>query len=166
MKLIIRNDNDVVLYAEDILALDENGVSGDSWCDMNFTAANARLEEVEELPALWTGGVWSFADGDWNVADEERYASMLAAAAALNSPVPEQVPMLNARLALIEAGHMANVNMILAAAPGIDGEKARTFFEFAENVRRDHPVVEALRTALGLTHAQIDDLFVLAITQD
>ena len=80
--------------------------------------------------------------------------------------VPEQVPMLNARLALIEKGHMANVNTVLAASPGIDGEKARTFFQFAQNVRRDHPVVEVLRAALGLTAKQIDDLFILALTFD
>ena len=78
--------------------------------------------------------------------------------------VPESVPMLNARLALIQAGHMAAVNTHLAGMAGTDGEQARTFFEFAQNVRRDHRVVEDLRVALALSPAQIDDLFILAKT--
>lgn len=79
---------------------------------------------------------------------------------------PESVPMLNARLALIQEGHMSAVNAALSASPGVDGEKARTFFEFAQNVRRDHWVVEALRDALDLTVEQIDRLFILAATLD
>ncbi len=80
--------------------------------------------------------------------------------------VPESVPMLNARLVLIEGGHMAAVNAHLASMTGTAGEQARTFFEFAQNVRRDHWVVEGLRQVLGLTPGQIDNLFILAPTLD
>lgn len=80
------------------------------------------------------------------------------------APVPESIPMLNARLALIGGGYMAAVNEYLSDMTGVEGEQARAFFEFAQNVRRDHQLVEVLRQVLELTAIQIDHLFILAAT--
>ena len=108
-------------------------------------------------PPLLTGNEVAQAKGnEWVV--------LPAYPADAPTPVPRQVPMLNARLALIMQGHMSNVDAVLAASPNVEGEMARAFFEFAQNVRRDHWVVEALRAALNLTEADIDNLFILALT--
>lgn len=80
--------------------------------------------------------------------------------------VPKSVPMLNARLALIAAGHMTAVKAFVDAMPGLDGEQARTYLEYAQNVRRDHWLVEGIRQVLDLTPADIDALFITAATID
>ena len=100
-------------------------------------------------------------NGVEQVDDEWREVWLIVPALA-----PESVPMLSARLALSQQGHMAAVNSHLADWAGTEGEQARIFFEFAQNVRRDHQVVESLRQLLDLTSAQIDELFILASTLD
>ena len=80
--------------------------------------------------------------------------------------VPTHVPMLNARLALNAAGHMAAVKAFVDAMPGVDGDQARTYLEYAQNVRRDHWLVEGIRQVLKLTPADIDTLFITAATID
>ncbi|HEX8615674.1 MAG TPA: hypothetical protein VF800_30700 [Telluria sp.] len=82
----------------------------------------------------------------------------LAQAAVL--VVPTQIPMLNARLALIAAGWMTAVKTYTDTMTGVEGEQARAFLEYALNVRRDHWMVEGFRVALDKTHAEIDELFI------
>jgi hypothetical protein len=83
-------------------------------------------------------------------------------AAAAVPVVPQEVPMLNARLALIDDGHLAAVEAYADAMPGIEGEKARAFLKHAQTVRRDHYLVEVMRVLRELTHAQVDSLFIRA----
>ncbi|MCY0910829.1 hypothetical protein [Massilia antarctica] len=87
-------------------------------------------------------------------------------AAAAVPVVPASVPMLNARLALIAAGHMAAVKTYVDTMPGAGGEQARAYLEYAQTVRRDHPLVEGIRQVLQLTPADIDTLFITAVTID
>lgn len=74
-------------------------------------------------------------------------------------PVPEVVTMRQARLALLAAGLLAQVDMAIASMPGTEGEAARIEWEYAQEVRRDWPVVVAIGDALGLGDAQLDALF-------
>lgn len=78
--------------------------------------------------------------------------------------VPEQVPMLDAHLVLIDAGYMPAIDEYLDSLTGINGAKARAYFRVAQTVRRDHELVEVLRQVLSLTHAQIDELFVATLS--
>lgn len=80
--------------------------------------------------------------------------------------VPAAVPMLNARLVLIEDEHMAPVEAYVDAMTGIEGEKARAFLKHSQTVRRDHYLVEVMRVLRELTHAQVDSLFVRAAAID
>lgn len=73
--------------------------------------------------------------------------------------VPEVVTMRQARLALLGAGLLAQVNTAVANMPGAEGDAARIEWEYAQEVRRDSPLVVALSEILGLTSAQLDDLF-------
>lgn len=73
--------------------------------------------------------------------------------------VPEVVTMRQARLALLGAGLLAQVNTAVANMPGAEGDAARIEWEYAQEVRRDSPLVAALSAASGWTSAQLDDLF-------
>jgi hypothetical protein len=75
-------------------------------------------------------------------------------------PIPSIVTMRQARLALLQSGLLASVNAAVAAAD----EETKITWEFSSEVNRNHPFVATLATALGLTDAQLDDLFTLAAT--
>ena len=76
-----------------------------------------------------------------------------------SDPVPVVVTMRQARLALLGAGLLAQVNTAVANMPGTEGDAARIEWEYAKEVRRDSPLVAALSAAFGWTSAQLDDLF-------
>lgn len=85
-------------------------------------------------------------------------------AESTSAQVPSAVSMRQARLALLGDGLLDSVNAAIAAMPGPDGDASRIEWEYAQDVRRDSPLVLSLSGALGMTAAQIDDLFVLADT--
>ena len=76
--------------------------------------------------------------------------------------VPSAVTMRQTRLALLGAGLLAQVNAAIAAMPGAEGEAARIEWEYAQEVRRDSPLVAGLSAALGLTDEALDDLYQVA----
>ena len=70
-------------------------------------------------------------------------------------PVPQQVTMRQARLALLSAGLLGDVEMVIAAA----GREAQLEWEYAAVVDRNNPAVAIVQQQKALTDAQIDDLF-------
>lgn len=78
--------------------------------------------------------------------------------------VPAEVPMRQARLALLGAGKLAAVDSSISAMLGVRGEAARIEWEYSNTIKRNQPLVIALGGALGLTSKQMDDLFILAAT--
>lgn len=94
---------------------------------------------------LFQGGAWVMAD-------------VVPPAPA----VPEVVSMRQARIALLAAGHLAAVTAAIAAMPGIEGDVARIEWEYAQDVRRDSPLIGALAPAVGLSSEQVDALFLAA----
>jgi hypothetical protein len=77
-------------------------------------------------------------------------------------PLPTVVTMRQARLALLGAGLLSQVNAAVAGMPGDAGEAARIEWEFAGTVERNSALVQSLTGALGLTEDQLDALFVSA----
>ena len=71
------------------------------------------------------------------------------------NPVPQQVTMRQARLALLSAGLLDDVEMVIAAA----GRAAQLEWEYAAVVERSNPAVATVQQQEALTDAQIDDLF-------
>lgn len=67
--------------------------------------------------------------------------------------VPDQVSMRQARLALLSAGLLDQVDGAIA------DPAARIEWEYAQIVKRDSPLIAGLTGGLGLTEAQVDDLF-------
>lgn len=78
--------------------------------------------------------------------------------------VPEVVDMLNAELALIDAGLLAAVETYVASLSGPDGDVVRAYWRRAQTMRRDIQWVEEFRVAAGLSTVEIDNLFINAAT--
>ena len=76
------------------------------------------------------------------------------------APIPQSVTMRQARLALLAAGLLSTVETAIGGA----GPAAAIEWEYAQEVQRGSGLVPAMATALGLTDAQIDALFVQAAT--
>ncbi len=77
-------------------------------------------------------------------------------------PVPRVVEMAQARLALLQAGLLTQVQSAIDAMPGTDGQAARIAWEYRATVRRDSTLVQALAQQLALTDEQLDALFTAA----
>ena len=76
------------------------------------------------------------------------------------TPIPQSVSMRQARLALLGAGLLDLVEAAIAAA----GPAAKIEWDYATEVQPSAGLVPTMATALGLTDAQIDALFVTAAT--
>jgi hypothetical protein len=73
-------------------------------------------------------------------------------------PVPESVTAAGARLALLNANLLDNVEAIVASMT----RKAQIQWEYETRIRRDHEFVLEAQTHLSLTDRQMDDLFRVA----
>jgi len=76
------------------------------------------------------------------------------------APVPEVIRSAALRYVLNAQGLRTAVETAIAAAD----QNAQDAWEFETNIRRDHPLVTGLSAALGLTSAQVDDIFRAAAT--
>lgn len=83
-------------------------------------------------------------------------------AAALIPVVPQAVTMRQARLALLGAGLLANVDAAIATLPSPPKEEVAIEWEYSQTVVRDRPFVAMLGAALGLDDAALDALFIAA----
>ena len=79
-------------------------------------------------------------------------------------PKVKVVSMRQARLALLQAGLLTQVNTAIGNMTGIAGDQSRVVWEFSNTVERDNPLIAQLGIALNLTSNQLDDLFTLANT--
>lgn len=106
---------------------------------------------VEVAPTL-AGGEWVQTWGVVALTPEEAAAR-----------VPQVVSMRQARLALLGAGLLDDVEAAIAAIPDpTERRAAQIEWEFGQEVNRQHGLVSMLVPALGLTDAQIDALFIQA----
>lgn len=71
------------------------------------------------------------------------------------APAPLSITPLQARRALRAVGLLPAVSAFVASQP----EEVQEAWEYCVEVRRDDPIITAAASALGMTSAQIDDLF-------
>jgi hypothetical protein len=76
--------------------------------------------------------------------------------------VPKHVTMRQATQALILAGKIDAVNAAIAAIPGLQGALARAEWEKSQLVERNRPLVLAMGAQLGMSAADLDQLFITA----
>lgn len=78
------------------------------------------------------------------------------------NPVPQEVYADQARNALRDAGLLDAVDQYIAQSNDVE---LKTRWEFRGVFRRDSASVAAISTALGLTDAQVDELFIRAASK-
>lgn len=114
--------------------------------------AGLGYEAVAAVPGPKTVA-WS--QSGWEVRTGEHYVSDV-------QPVPQEVTMRQARLALHAAGKLTAVNAAIAALPDPPKTAALIEWEYSSTVRRDSQFVALLGPALGLDAAGLDALFIAA----
>lgn len=77
------------------------------------------------------------------------------------SDTPRSCTPRQARLALLHANLLDQVEALVAATGGV----TKITWEYASVFERGDPMLSAIASSLNLTDAQIDDLFVYAVTQ-
>lgn len=82
---------------------------------------------------------------------------------AAKPPVPQEVTMRQARLALLAIGKLDRVAPAIESLTGPGRDKARIEWEFSGTVARSHSLVAMLGVVLGLDEAELDQLFVTAV---
>ena len=76
--------------------------------------------------------------------------------------IPSVVTMRQARLALLGAGLLDDIDAAINGLPSPQKEAARIEWEYSQEVQRRNGCVSVLAPMLGLTGAQLDTLFVVA----
>lgn len=122
-------------------------IAEDAGCPQGWTRA--------PLPDLAAGEYALFEAPVW-IVTETPYAPP----APLAPPVPISVTPRQAQLALHAAGLLDDVEAAVDAAD----RPIQIAWRAATEYRRDDPVVAALGSAIGLSAAQVDDLFRVAAT--
>lgn len=126
-----------------------------------LTITNQQADTIQTLDRLRTdGGLGATFDGTDYLCRDVRgdpayaeYQEILTTARPYGICTPRQ-----ARLALAQAGLLSAVEARIAAAPAT----VRIEWEYANEIRRDWPPIADAAADLGLTEAQLDDLFALA----
>lgn len=103
---------------------------------------------VEANPVL-IDGLWT---QQWSVVD----LSPEQIEAARKARVPTVLTIRQAKLVLHAAGLLDDVDAAVAAAD----RATQIDWEYATEIHRDWPTLVAMATALGMTDAQLDDLFI------
>lgn len=99
---------------------------------------------------------------EWPIADFEANPAACVAQTGngITEPVPASITASQARVALHRAGLLTSVTA-LVDNPATDTE-IKIFWEYEVTLDRASPALNAMAAALGLTSAQVDDLFRVA----
>lgn len=111
--------------------------------------------DVPELFGTCPDDVATQVDGVLGVYSQADWETMREDEMRARNPVPQQVTMRQARLALLSTGLLDDVEAVISAA----GRAAQLEWEYAAVVDRSNPAVAAVQQQQGMTDAQIDDLF-------
>lgn len=116
------------------------------WPD-NYPADAVEITQAQ-YDALLSSDAWRYMDGDLVKVEPEPETA----------PIPQSISRFQARAALLAADLLSDVEAAVAAADPF----AQLAWAEAQEWRRDSPTLLALAHGIGLTDAEIDDLFVQA----
>ena len=151
MQLVVNNTTHVVTYSGDGFSFVPYLVCS-TFMDNGCTAATHTIDEVTILPQPWADGAYTYISGIFALINPTAI------------PVPSQVSMRQARLALLAGGYLTTVNTAINVMGGPAGQAAQVTWEYASFISRTDPLVAQMQVLLGLTSAQIDQLFITAIS--
>lgn len=120
--------------------------------------------DVTEFQSALRDGVVQDGLGNWVYAWRVEDWTQEQIDAALRARVPAQVTMRQARLALLGAGKLSQVQPAIDALPSPQKEQAQIEWEYSQSVQRHRGLVSTIGASLGLTDASIDALFITAAT--
>lgn len=111
---------------------------------------------------LNNNSVIRISDSAWVGLENSEYLIWLEAG---NTPEPADIPpvviptlsMRQARLALLDAGLLDEVEAAITTPSD------RIWWDYSTTVERNHPLVDAVLTALGKTETEIDVMFIAAV---
>jgi len=127
----------------------------------NGVVTNTILASVQEAEAAFPDSVCIDASLGGSIGD--RYVDGQFVRPEPPAPeIPQTVTMRQCRIALLDAGLLESVQSSIATMPGTEGERARIDWEYAQEVRRDWPLIAYMAADLGLTDEQVDAMFVAA----
>lgn len=156
MKIIIDKNTKEVIYAVNdsiVVTLGDEAVIG-VISDGNINSTNSELiENIPNPPDTFLGRAYTY-DTEWHIIDQE----VIDAFKLINRPpVPQSITPLQAKLQLLEMELLDEVEAMVAT-----DRKISLYWNEALEIRRDHATLLAMVGALGLTDAQVDEMFIEA----
>ena len=97
-------------------------------------------------------GAWRALSAAENTAVDTEYDLLYK-----DSLVPKVITPRQARLALLQATLLDDVELLLA-----NDKAMQIWWEYSLDIQRNHPHITAMTAAMGMTETQMDELFVLA----
>lgn len=70
MKILIRNIDNMVMYADNSMTLTDTELIGNGWRDQHFTTENAILMEAP-VPDVFAGNAYTYINEVWTVVDQD-----------------------------------------------------------------------------------------------
>ena len=140
--------------------------------DLKYVTANksmidlfATCEEYGEIPMTLnlvdTEDLHTFVKPDGTEVPLEQYCKTLEIVAYIEPEpiiiIPQVITMRQARLQLLEVGLLDDVEALVAL-----DRKSQIEWEYASEVYKESPLIEAVKGALNLTDTQIDNMFIEA----
>lgn len=128
--------------------------AGDVWrlSDLVVPKRGQQLVSPVTIPNDWAPGKYTWGGSDFEA----------VIVAAPPTPVPSSVTMRQARIALLAAGLLDDVETAIAGLSSPTKERAQIEWEYSNEVQRNNGIVAQLGPLLGLSSAQIDALFIQA----
>jgi hypothetical protein len=157
IKIIKYISSDVVVFAGDDLSLDESGCGGDGWRCRNIDPGELTLEIVDDVPANFIGGGWTYINGVW----ESNQIGQDYITTISKSMVPAFVTRRQLRLALLAFGMLSTANEFVSE----QSEEVKIYWNDSQEFYRQHPMIISMSAQFGLTESQVDNIFIAASTQ-
>lgn len=123
--------------------------------DIAPPAHDPDTQRLEPLAPVKVGSTW---EPRWQVVD----LTPAEIAAIAKAKVPASVTMRQGRLALLAAGKLAQVDAAIASLPEPQKSAALIEWNYSNELQRGNAFVATLGAALGLSDAQVDQLFITA----
>lgn len=95
------------------------------------------------------------SNGELKNVSQSEYEALVGKPVTVEDVSWMKVSPVQARLALIQAGLLSQVDTLVSSSP----QEVKTWYEYATSWERDHKFVKTFATQLQLTDKQVDDLF-------
>lgn len=115
--------------------------------ELKNTIIDTTKEEYKNFPNFLNGHI--FIDYDNGFITEESDQQL--------NNIPQEITMRQARLQLLEVGLLDDVEALVAL-----DRNSQIEWEYANEVYRQSPLIEAVKEAMSLTDEQIDNMFLEA----